>query len=75
VRKREGLARAEYLAALDLEPGLRSLAEASEDAFDAAVSAMVMSRSGGWHGLARPADPVLLLEGAIWTPTLGTDPT
>ncbi len=71
VVKSSAAARHEYLARL--EPGLRGslhdLAVDSEDAFDAAASAIVMSRHAD-ELLALPAvtDPVLLREGQVWMP-------
>jgi len=54
-------------------PGLREdwrlKAGDSEDAFDAAVSALIMDRHrAALSNLGRPDDPVLLREGAIWWP-------
>jgi hypothetical protein len=53
-----------------LEDEARARAVATEDAFDAAVSALVMSEEIE-SMLARPAaeDEVTMLEGAIWSPT------
>jgi hypothetical protein len=44
-------------------------AAGSEDAFDAAVSALVMAEhEDALAELRRPEDPVVVLEGAIWRP-------
>jgi hypothetical protein len=71
VVKSSAAARAVYLAALPdtLPPPLRARAEGSEDAFDAAVSALVMARHVD-RLAALPAlhDPVARLEGQIWHP-------
>ncbi len=61
-----------------IEPALRDLALAGEDAFDAAVSAIVMSHHGG-HLRALDAidDPVVRREGWVWAPPAAdpvTDP-
>ena len=49
--------------------GLACKAASSEDAFDAAVSAVVMSRHiDEIAALTRSQDPVELIEGAIWWP-------
>jgi hypothetical protein len=71
VHKRNAAARGWYLDALGFPARFRAAAERSEDAFDAAVSALVMSRWAGWSSLRRPSDPVRLLEGEIWTPAAG----
>jgi len=48
---------------------LRRRAEDSEDAFDAAISALVMSQHlDALRGLEPASDPVTRLEGAIWVP-------
>lgn len=53
----------------DIAPGLRELAVASEDAFDAAVSALVMSlREDDLRALPAVDDPVLRREGCVWVP-------
>lgn len=71
VVKSSAPARAEYLALhfADLDPALRDVAGASEDAFDAAVSAIVMSRHQD-ELLALPAidDAVACREGKVWVP-------
>lgn len=52
-----------------LEPGLRDRAIASEDAFDAAVSALVMSRhESALRDLPELHDPVVRREGWVWEP-------
>ena len=71
VVKSSAAARHEYLARLrpGLPRSLHDLAVDSEDAFDAAVSAIVMSHHAD-ELLALPpvTDPVLLREGQVWTP-------
>ncbi len=53
----------------EIDGHFRSLAACSEDAFDAAVSAVIMSRHGSeLGGLSQSLDPVELLEGRIWWP-------
>jgi hypothetical protein len=64
-------ARAAYLAARypTLDPLLAARAEASEDAFDAAVSALVMAEHAeSLAALPSRTDPLALLEGEIWLP-------
>jgi hypothetical protein len=52
-----------------LDPALRELAWSCEDAFDAAVSALVMARHAGELAALRKApDARTLLEGDIWQP-------
>ncbi len=52
-----------------LPPALRAAAAASEDAFDAAVSALVMAEHlPELLALRAARDPVTRLEGAIWRP-------
>jgi Protein of unknown function (DUF429) len=71
VVKSNAAARHAYLAQLQPElPGaLHDLAVASEDAFDAAVSAIVMSRHADeLHALPAIDDPTLRREGQVWTP-------
>lgn len=71
VRKSDPAERRGYLARRRLPASLRSLAEGSEDAFDAAVSAMVMAENvDDLRALTKSSDPVTLLEGSIWVPTL-----
>jgi len=58
-------ARAEYLAAFELSPELRERAATSDDAFDAAISAVVMERAAAeFTGLAD--EPAYMREGKIW---------
>jgi ADP-ribosyl-[dinitrogen reductase] hydrolase len=55
----------------DLPPGMRADAIASDDAFDALVSVLVMQEHvGELQDLEQVRDPQLLLEGAIWLPTV-----
>ena len=55
-----------------MDPTLRQRAVMSEDAFDAAVSATVMSQhSAGLATLEQAAQSRALLEGTIWDPRLG----
>jgi hypothetical protein len=57
--------REQYLSALAMSPAVRRLAAASEDAFDAAVSALVMAASvDELFGLRH--EPDYALEGRIW---------
>jgi hypothetical protein len=52
-----------------IPPALRELAVASEDAFDAAVSALVMSvHERDLRALPAVDDPVLRREGCVWVP-------
>lgn len=56
----------------DLPGELRDLAVASDDAFDAAVSALVMSRhEPELRSLPEPDDPIARREGWVWTPPVG----
>jgi ethanolamine ammonia-lyase small subunit len=56
----------------ELEPALRALAASTEDAFDAAVSALAMHRHLGELERLEPAtDADVRLEGAIWYPGVG----
>ena len=64
VVKSSRAARVRYLADVALPAALRADAEASEDAFDAAISALAMER--GFGPLAE--EPDYALEGKIWTP-------
>ncbi len=72
VTKSSPEARAAYLAApayAALAGAVRAEAAASEDAFDAVVSALVMrEHAEEFAGLPGAADPVTQLEGAIWRP-------
>jgi hypothetical protein len=67
VRKSSPGERERYLATVPMPPELRRLAAASEDAFDAAVSAVVMAARVD-ELPALPDDPVYALEGRIWRP-------
>lgn len=74
VVKSDPRARAAYLEGgfPEIPPRFRSVAAASEDALDAAVSAVVMARHlDEIEALGRPDDPVVRKEGAIWTPARG----
>jgi hypothetical protein len=71
VVKSDPVARQAYLARRypTLAPHLRTLAASSEDAFDAAVSALVMAAHlGDLVALAPATDREALLEGLIWLP-------
>ena len=64
-------ARARHVDGLDahIPAHLRARAIASDDAFDAAVSAVVMARhTGALRSLTRRDDEVTRLEGAVWVP-------
>jgi predicted nuclease with RNAse H fold len=65
--------RERYLAALAMPSALRPLAVASEDAFDAAVSALVMAASVD-ELLGLRHEPDYALEGKIWQPRASADP-
>lgn len=55
-----------------LDRGLRDLAVASHDAFDAAVTALVMAaHADGFTQLAWPAKRAARLEGWVWVPPRG----
>lgn len=71
VHKRNGAARAEYLRqeAWDLTPRQRDQMVGSEDAFDAAITALVMRRHvESLRRLRQATDVDDLLEGRIWNP-------
>ncbi len=71
VVKRDPVARANHLAAHfpSLSDGLRVRAIGSEDAFDAAASALVMARHrDAFRSLSRAEDRVTQIEGAVWIP-------
>lgn len=69
VVKRRATDRRRVLETSGLDPRLASVAEDSEDAFDAAMSALTMSRcTGEFAALHRATDPRALLEGEIWVP-------
>jgi hypothetical protein len=77
VRKSNATARAELLARRypDLGAHHRQLAIASEDAFDAAVSALVMvEHVADLAALPPETNPLLRLEGRIWHPGWRSDP-
>ena len=58
-----------------LDPELRARAIASEDAFDAAVSALVMSRyESALRDLPTLHDPVVQREGWVWSPPRRVEP-
>lgn len=72
VHKRDADDRCRYLDGFGLAPAFRSLAEAGEDAFDAAVSALVMSRhEEELRNLGPSAEACTRLEGEIWAPRTG----
>jgi hypothetical protein len=54
----------------DIGPAFRELAAASDDAFDAAISALAMSRCLELKSLPVIRDADILLEGVIWHPSL-----
>jgi hypothetical protein len=61
------------VAAGSVPPELASAAVSTEDAFDAAVSAVVMStHDGSLTGLPQATDMTTLLEGAVWVPPVGS---
>ena len=71
VVKTDAAAREGYLARHypGLDAGLRSRAAGSDDAFAAAVSALVMARhAAGLAALQPAADPTVRREGRIWLP-------
>jgi hypothetical protein len=71
VHKRNAAARAVYLEQnpWTLSPGQRALAASSEDAFDAAITALVMDQHANELRRVEPTvDPDLLMEGWMWTP-------
>jgi hypothetical protein len=71
VNKRAPRAREAYLREhhADLPPEMAELAAAGEDAFDAAVSALAMSRhASDLQALQAVEDPTSLIEGEIWAP-------
>lgn len=71
VRKSDARERLLYLERQpEVEPEQRALAAASEDAFDAAVSALVMWRHRAELAALEP-EPEYALEGRIWTPDSG----
>lgn len=66
-------ARADYLNQHwpDLCPAFTKLATQSDDAFDAAVSALVMERHVDEFEQLTAMDPLFEIEGQIWTPAVG----
>jgi hypothetical protein len=71
VKKRQAIERARYLDHHypQLQAEHRLFASAGEDAFDAAVSALVMAQhAGDLSTLPALADPQLVREGVIWHP-------
>lgn len=71
VRKSNRERRAQYLAEApwSVAPAFAAAIIESEDAFDAAISALVMGEHRAELGaLAPSADPVTLLEGDVWRP-------
>jgi len=67
VHKNSPSERERYLAAVPMRPDLGRLAAASEDAFDAAISAVVMAARVD-ELRALPGAPGYALEGKIWQP-------
>jgi hypothetical protein len=67
VRKNSPSERERYLATVPMRPDLSRLAAASEDAFDAAISAVVMAAKVQ-ELRALPGAPDYALEGKIWQP-------
>jgi hypothetical protein len=67
VRKNSPSERERYLGTVPMPPDLRRLAAASEDAFDAAISAVVMAARVE-ELRALPDEPGYVLEGKIWQP-------
>ncbi len=73
VKKSSADARGDYLAqkGYDLPPALRAKVVQSEDAFDAAVSSLMLDRHRAQlERLPFPLDGTHRLEGAIWAPDL-----
>ena len=70
VKKSDRTERERYLAGWNIPEYLRRRTIDSEDAFDAAVSALVMSRHADDLVSLQPAtDPDIRLEGSIWVPS------
>ncbi len=67
VRKNSPSERERYLATVAMPTELRRLGVASEDAFDAAVSAVVMAARVE-ELMELPGEPGYILEGRIWVP-------
>ena len=75
VHKRQPIARHSYIEEHypRLDPCFARIASASEDAFDAAVSALVMSAHADELGALPPArDERESIEGRIWAPEHAT---
>ena len=71
MRKASAIARALHLASRfpNLDPRLADLAASTEDAFDAAVSALRMAEHARTFADLPPArDEIEAIEGRIWTP-------
>jgi hypothetical protein len=71
VRKNDRLERARYLgeSPFEVEHEFAGAISTSEDAFDAAISALVMQRHAAALAALEPStDPVTRLEGDIWRP-------
>ena len=66
VRKNSQSERERYLEAVPMPPDLRRLAASSEDAFDAAISAVVMAALVEELKVL-PEEPGYAIEGKIWT--------
>lgn len=66
--------RADYLITKwpNLSSPLNSLAVKSEDAFDAAISALIMDAHLFEFGSLPPGDEIARLEGEIWVPSTGS---
>lgn len=72
VNKSDRRCRTRYLRGWDMPEPFRRQAEGSEDAFDAAVSALVAYRHAPDVAALEPAaDPDVRLEGAMWVPRGG----
>ena len=69
ITKSSPAARARYLASASVPKTFRGLAAASEDAFDAAVSALGMA-AAVQELSALPGEPDYALEGKIWPPDM-----
>ncbi|GAC1318961.1 MAG: hypothetical protein NVSMB16_15000 [Acidimicrobiales bacterium] len=54
-----------------VRPVFRQLVEASEDAFDAAITALCLSSAQGCPAPASDLDDIDLIEGRMWTPPFG----
>ncbi|HEX3795280.1 MAG TPA: hypothetical protein VHV57_12345 [Acidimicrobiales bacterium] len=74
VHKKNQVDRARYLErSAWAELPERGTMERSEDAFDAAISALVMAQADTqWPELIQSTDPIMLLEGDIWRPREAT---